>query len=55
MSLYPEHNWLPWKFSQVTRGYWTKIENQRKYMEWLQKELKIENWEEWYQVSKQVQ
>ena len=53
-SLIPEPNWLPWKFHAVPRGYWDILENQRKFVEWLGKELNIKTQEEWYKVSSQV-
>lgn len=31
-SIFPDHDWLPWKFSQVSAGYWYYIENQQKYI-----------------------
>jgi hypothetical protein len=53
-TLHPEHNWLIWKFRTVPQGYWQVAANQRKYMEWLQKQLNITSWEQWYQVSAEV-
>jgi hypothetical protein len=42
-NVYPEHEWIPWRFSQVSKGYWDDIQNQRLYFEWLQKKLSIIN------------
>ena len=43
VAQYPTYDWLPWKFERVPRGYWSDISNQRKYMEWVSKELKVIN------------
>ena len=51
-AVYTQYNWLPWKFTKVQTDYWTHSENQKQYMEWLSKELKIEHWEDWYQVTR---
>jgi hypothetical protein len=27
-AVYPEYNWLPWKFNQTSKYYWKDIQNQ---------------------------
>ena len=49
-SVYPEHNWLPWKFKKATGGFWT-MENQRKFMDWVKKELSIKEMQDWYRIT----
>ena len=34
-SIYPNYEWIPWKFQKTTKNYWSNIENQRKYFNWL--------------------
>lgn len=34
-SLYPDFNWKTWKFNKVPNGYWDKLQNQKKFMDWL--------------------
>lgn len=34
-TLYPEWNWLPWKFNRVADHFWECLKNQRKYLEYL--------------------
>lgn len=34
-SLYPEHEWLPWRFSSPPRNWWTDFSLRRKYLLWL--------------------
>ena len=36
-SMYPDYNWIVWKFNFVTNNYWQNKENQKKYIEWLGK------------------
>ena len=50
-SMYPEHNWIIWKFKYVTNNYWQNKENHTKYIEWLGKELGYTTMEDWYKIS----
>ena len=50
-TVYPEYNWLPWKFSRTMSGFWKVKENQRNFMEWAAKELKLNDIKDWYKVS----
>jgi hypothetical protein len=50
-SIYPEHKWEPWMLDKVPPGYWDDIKNQRKYFDWLAKQLHIKTPEDWYQVT----
>ena len=52
--VYPEYEWLPWRFVVTPRYFWAEIENQRKYMEWAGKELKIKEMSDWYHVGTRV-
>jgi hypothetical protein len=53
-SVYPEYDWLPWKFDKSPQGFWSDVKNQRKFMEWAAKELKITEMNDWYHISNQV-
>ena len=53
-SIYPEYDWLPWKFKQVPKGYWDDIANHHKFIEWASKELQIKDKRDWYNVSQKV-
>ena len=50
-SVYPNHNWLEWKFGCVPNGYWKKKNNQKKYMTWLKHELGYTTMEDWYKLT----
>ena len=48
-SVFKEHFWISWKFRNMDLGL---DQNQRfKFVEWLRKELKIRNFNDWYRVS----
>ena len=38
---FPEYEWVEWKFARVTNGFWDSKANQRMYLLWLFKELKL--------------
>ena len=54
-SVYPEHNWLMWRFHTTPRGYWKailqNIDEQRVIIDWMSKQLCIKRLEDWYTVS----
>eukprot|EP01122_Echinamoeba_exundans_P010752 TRINITY_DN408_c0_g1_i1.p1 TRINITY_DN408_c0_g1~~TRINITY_DN408_c0_g1_i1.p1 ORF type:complete len:476 (-),score=30.93 TRINITY_DN408_c0_g1_i1:389-1816(-) len=39
-KVYPEHEWLPWRFKVAPHGFWPDIKNQRVFMEYLLKNIK---------------
>jgi hypothetical protein len=53
-TVYPEYQWLPWKFPRITSGFWKVLENQRKFMDWATKELNIKEFQDWYRVTHKV-
>ena len=52
--VYPEYEWLPWRFNRCPPEYWSDMGNQQKFMEWAGKELKIKEMNDWYKVSVSV-
>jgi hypothetical protein len=52
--VFPEYNWLPWKFEKASNGYWGTFQNQRKFIDWAGKQLKIKEMSDWYNVSAKV-
>ena len=50
-SIYPNYEWIPWKFNQTPKNYWLNIENQRKYFNWLSNQLNIKSNEDWYNIK----
>jgi hypothetical protein len=53
-SAFPEHEWLPWKFGKVPKGYWESKENQRKFMKWLATQLSFKSIEDFYKLCLDV-
>ena len=53
-AVYPEYEWVPWKFTRVTKGYWDKNENHRLFADWLFKELEYKTIEDWYNITQPI-
>jgi hypothetical protein len=53
-TVYPDYDWLPWKFYTCPRHYWEDIKNQRKFMDWVGKQLSVQDMSDWYNVSFKV-
>ncbi len=58
-SIYPEYNWQHWQFdkgnysSSLPKGYWNHSKNRVALVEWLSKQLSIENLDDWYSITRQ--
>jgi hypothetical protein len=50
-SIYPQHEWLPWKFKKVPVAFWEDKGNQNYFFSWLDKVLQIKDMDDWYRVS----
>ena len=52
-NVYPNHIWLPWKFSEqiVPRGYWNNHQNQCFYLDWLGSILGFQQMDDWYKIT----
>jgi hypothetical protein len=53
-TVYPEYEWLPWKFEHSPKNYWENVSNQRRFMDWAAKELNVKDMSDWYNVSVKV-
>jgi hypothetical protein len=53
-TLYPDRDWLPWKFEERLLNFWDDVNNQRKYMDWVAKELNVKEMSDWYKVTQKV-
>ena len=38
-AIYPEHVFLPWKFSSVSKLFWPQLENQIQFFDWVKNEV----------------
>jgi hypothetical protein len=52
--VYPDHEWLLWRFVRVPTGFWDKEENQRKFFEWVGRQLGFTKLDDWYQITKEI-
>jgi len=52
-SVYPTHDWQPWKFNRTSNCAWTDLENRKKALIELEKKLGITTPTEWYDVDRQ--
>jgi hypothetical protein len=53
-GVYPEYEWLPWKFSHTPTGIWKGEDVKRRFLDWAGKKLGIKEFDDWSKVSKQV-
>jgi hypothetical protein len=54
VAVYPDYNWLPWKFERAPRNFWYSTENQRKFLNWAALQLNVNTLDDWYQVKQEV-
>lgn len=50
-SIYPEREWHPWKFQQVSKGFWDNTNNQKNYFDWLGQEMGYKTKDDWYDIT----
>jgi hypothetical protein len=53
-EVYPEHDWLPWKFDKCPQKYWDNVNNKRKFLDWAGKQLNVKEMGDWYKVTFKV-
>ena len=53
-NLYPEYEWLPWKFAQCPQNFWENVNNQLMYVNWAGKQFQIKEMSDWYNVTLEV-
>jgi hypothetical protein len=53
-AVFPEYEWLPWRFDTLPGSYWEDTKNQRKFVEWAAKQLNIKEMSDWYHISYKV-
>jgi hypothetical protein len=54
-ALYPQYEWLPWKFKRAPYGFWESATNQLQFMDWVGKQLNVKEMIDWYNVTLQVE
>jgi hypothetical protein len=55
LSIYPEYEWLSWRFTQIPKNFWEKMENQKKFVDWAGKKLGIKEMDDWYKILREVE
>src|SRR5690349_8561441 len=54
-KVYPEHNWMLWRFKVVPTGYWDEILDNpvesKRLVDWLGEQLHIKGLDDWNRVS----
>jgi len=58
---FPEHKWVPWRFSKSPAGLWklqltsvmtaSALDNRRAFFKWLGEKLGVKRLEDWYHIS----
>jgi hypothetical protein len=49
---YPEHEWLPWRFTFAPSNYWDDVKNHKTFIEHAAKSLGVSKMEDWYSISR---
>jgi hypothetical protein len=51
-SLYPHHNWVKRDrvVSRIPSNYWNDMNNQKKFIQKLEQQLNIKQWQDWHNV-----
>ena len=48
---FPRHRWQDWRFASTPKGFWQDTGNQRRYLDWVGKELGFRRPTDWYDVT----
>jgi len=49
---FPRHTWHEWKFARVPAGFWSNLDNRRRYICWLGRKLKLKTLRDWRTVRR---
>lgn len=50
-AAHPKTAWEEWRFRQVPRDFWASKQNQRRYLDWLGRQLSFSKKEDWYRLT----
>ena len=53
-AVYPDYEWLPWRFNSISDSYWENITCQKQFVNRISKKLKVLTMDDWYNVSPTV-
>ena len=51
IEIFPNYDWIPWKFNMTQSGFWKNRDNIKKYMVWLGEILEYKEPEDWYKIK----
>ncbi|MEX0652972.1 MAG: hypothetical protein WD534_18620 [Phycisphaeraceae bacterium] len=51
-ELFPDRDWLEWRFVRVSNGYWQEPGHRKRYLAWLGRELGYQRKDDWYQLTR---
>jgi hypothetical protein len=50
-SVYPKHDWKPWKFDIVPRGFWSSSQHRRNFVDDFARTIGVSNLDQWYSLT----
>jgi hypothetical protein len=50
-AVYPEYDWLPWKFLNCPVNYFGNVQNDIKFVDWAGLQLNVKELSDWYKVK----
>jgi hypothetical protein len=53
-TVFPEYEWLPWKFTSLPPSFWDDHNNHKLFLNWAEKQLNINEKNDWYKISRKV-
>jgi hypothetical protein len=53
-NVYPEYEWLPWRFVNGPKNFWNDVNNSKKFLDWAGKQLGVKEINDWHRVSTKV-
>jgi hypothetical protein len=53
-KVHPDFDWLPWKFVHTPKGIWRENTNSKKFLDWVAKQLGVQEYSDWYRVTLRV-
>ena len=53
-AIFPEYNFLEWKFKNISDGYFNKTENKILYLKWVGNKYNLKTLEDWYKIKKEM-
>jgi hypothetical protein len=53
-KIFPEYEWLEWRFTQTAKGYFDTFDNHTKFVEYLKQKLNYKTNKDWYKLSSEL-